>query len=237
MTDVPRIAPEVLSFYATTSSSIVTDSLHRFGLGAWMDDVHPCNPAWKVAGRVRTVQLAPKSGMKHSGHSFYTAAKLIANGDILVIATAAGRGWLLGENIAHFCMFQGLGGVVTDGRVRDLLELRELEFPVFARGATARPFHTELDVVDVDVPVQCGGAYLRPGDLIVGDADGIVVAPFEIAEALVVEAQEVMELEKEQEILIRDSAPLAAIQDVSRRKKIRKGPAFEAVARSFQSGR
>jgi regulator of RNase E activity RraA len=231
MAPLPPLSDEAMSFYRTTSSSLVTDGLYRFGLGAWMDDVHPVNPAWRLAGRVRTMQLAPKSGMKHSSHSIYTAAERLDPGDVLIIATTGGRGWLMGENIAHFCMYLGLAGVVTDGRIRDLLELRDLDFPVFARGATARPFHTELDVIDVDIPVQCAGAYLRPGDLIVGDADGIVVAPFELADTLIPEVAEIIELEREQEVLIRERAPLAAIQDVSRRKKLRKGPAFEAIAR------
>jgi 4-hydroxy-4-methyl-2-oxoglutarate aldolase len=231
MGSIPPLSKEVLAFYRTMSSSIITDALHRFGLGSWMDDVHPLDPNWRVAGRVRTMQFAPRSGMKYSSHSIYTVSELLDPGDILVMAAAPGRGGLMGENIAHFCMYGGLGGVVTDGRVRDLNELRELGFPIFARGATARPFHTEIDVVDIDVPVQCAGAYVRPGDMIVGDADGIVVAPYEIAEALIPEAEELLEQEKEQEILISDRAPLAQIQDVSRRKKIRKGPVFEAVAK------
>ena len=231
MTAVPALSREASDFYRTASSSIVTDALYRFGLGGWMDDVHPLHPEWRLSGRVRTVQFAPKSGVKYAGHSVYSVAETIEPGDVMVIAAAGTRGWLMGENMAHFCMYRALGGIVTDGRVRDVQELRELAFPVFARGATARPFHTEIDVVDVDTPVQCGGAYLRPGDLIVGDADGIVVAPFEIAEALIQDAEELMVQEKEQEVAIRDGAPLADIQAISRRKKVRKGPAFDPVAR------
>ena len=58
----------------------------------------------------------------------------------------------------------------------------------------------------MDVPVRCAGAYVRPGDMIVGDRDGIVVAPHEAAEALVVECEDLLALEKEQEIAIRDGA-------------------------------
>ena len=64
--------------------------------------------------------------------------------------------------------------------------------------------------------------------MIVGDVDGVVIAPGEIAERLIMEIQEIQALEKDQEILIRDRAPLSDIQDISRRKKIRKGPPFEA---------
>lgn len=233
MTDATAapLADEVVAFYKDVPSSIVTDALFRLGLGSWMDDVRPINRAWHVAGRVRTVEYAPKSGLKHASHSIYSVCEAVEPGDVLVVATGPTTGWIMGENMAHFCINHGLGGIVTDGRIRDSLEIHDLSLPVFSRGTTARPSHTQVDVVDFDVPVQCGGAYLRPGDLVVGDADGIVVAPQEVAEALMAEAEELQALEKEQEIAIRDGAPFKVIQDISRRKKIRKGPAIELVAR------
>lgn len=228
---VPKISSAALDFYRTSSSSIVTDSLYRMELGAWMDDVHPVNRSWKVAGRARTIQYAPKSGMKHSSQSIYSVCESVEPGDVLVIATGETRGWLMGENMAHFCMYHHAGGIVTDGKVRDCIEIASLDFPVFCRGFTARPFHTEVDVVSVDMPVLCGGGYVRPGDLVVGDADGVVIVPWEIGDALVQEAEELNVLEKEQEIAIRDGAPLKDIQEISRLKKVRKGPVFNRVAR------
>jgi 4-hydroxy-4-methyl-2-oxoglutarate aldolase len=112
------------------------------------------------------MRFEPKSGMRHAAHSLYTFCEMVAPGDVIVMATGGARTWMMGENMAHFCLYRGLGGIVTDGRIRDALEIRALDLPVFARGATARPFHTEIDIVDVDVPVSCGGAYVRPGDLI-----------------------------------------------------------------------
>lgn len=232
MSSVPSTSEEILAFYRQLPSSIVTDSLFRFGLGSWMDDVMPLNRSWQVAGRVRTLHYAPKSGLKHGGHTLYSVAETIEPGDVIVVATGGTRGWIMGENIAHYCLNHGVGGIVTDGRVRDSLELVDLDLPIFARGTSARPFRLEIDVVAMDTAVECGGAYLRPGDLIVGDADGIAIVPHELTDTLVVEAEEILALEKEQEIAIRERAPRAVIDDISRRKKIRKGPAFEPVARS-----
>ncbi|MBL8701237.1 MAG: RraA family protein [Alphaproteobacteria bacterium] len=231
MPSVPAVAAAVAAAYRGFSSSIVTDALARFGVGAWMDDVLPVNPAWRVSGRVRTMCYAPRSGMKHAGHTLYTMAERVEPGDVVILAAAGTRGWLLGENMAHFCINHRLAGLVTDGRVRDALELAELPLPIFSAGTSARPSSSEVEVVAVDVPVRCAGAYVRPGDFIVGDRDGIVVAPHEAIEALVLEAEELLVLEKEQEIAIRDGAPAAAIAEISRRKKVRKGPAFDAVAR------
>lgn len=231
MPALPAATAETVAFFRTLPSSIVTDSLFRFGLGAWMDDVLPINPGWRVAGRVRTLRFAPPSGIRHSGHTLYSACEAVEPGDVIVAATGGTRGWIMGENIAHFCLNHGLGGIVTDGRIRDSLEIAELDLPVFARGTSARPFRGEVEVVELDAPVECGGAYLRPGDIVVGDADGVAVVPHELAEALVAEAQELLILEKEQEIAIRDGAPRAVIDDISRRKKIRRGPAFDPSAK------
>jgi 4-hydroxy-4-methyl-2-oxoglutarate aldolase len=231
MAAVPALSNDALAFFRGVPSSIVTDSLFRFGLGSWMDDVLPVNRGWQVAGRVRTLCYAPKSGVKHANHTLYSVCEAVAPGDVIVVATGGTRGWIMGENIAHFCLNHGLGGIVTDGRVRDSLELAGLDLPVFSRGTSARPFRMDVDVVAFDTPVECGGAYLRPGDLVVGDVDGVVVVPHELADALVIEAEEIMALEKEQEIAIRDRAPRSVIDDISRRKKIRKGPAFDPAAR------
>jgi regulator of RNase E activity RraA len=231
VSNAPKLSSDTLGFYRGVPSSVVTDALFRLGIGSWMDDVRPINPAWQVAGRARTLVYAPRTGMKHASHSVYSVAETVEPGDVIVIATDGARGWTMGENIAHWCLNHGVGGIVTDGRIRDSLEISALGLPLFARGTTARPFHGEIDVVDVDVPVACGGAYVRPGDLIVGDADGVVIAPNEIADTLVQEADELMALEKEQEVAIRDGAPLATIQDISRRKKVRKGPAISLQAR------
>lgn len=231
MPSIPAISAEAVEFYRTASSSLVTDAMFRFGIGAWIDDVHPVNPAWRLAGRVRTVTMVPKSGLKHPPQSFYTVAEALEPGDIMLVGTDGGRGWLIGENIAHFLMGQKLGGFVTDGCIRDTLELRELGFPVFARGSSARPFSLEIEIVAYDAPIQCGGAYVRSGDLLVGDADGIVIAPNEVAERLVEETAELMVLEKEQELAIAAGASAAEIGKISRRKKTVKGAPFDPVAR------
>jgi 4-hydroxy-4-methyl-2-oxoglutarate aldolase len=231
MATLPAISSETLAFYKSVPTSIVTDGLGRLGLGNWMDDVHPLDRSWRASGRVRTLQYGTRSGIRHSSHSIYSWCQELEPGDIMVIGTGATRGWLLGENTAHFCVNHGLGGIVTDGRVRDVPELLWIPLPIFSRGPTARPFHFEVDVVAVDVPVECGGAYVRSGDLMVADADGIVIAPNEAVEALIEEASELVGLEKEQEIAIRERQPLSAIQAISKRKKVRKGPGIPTGGR------
>jgi 4-hydroxy-4-methyl-2-oxoglutarate aldolase len=225
----PTIPDDILRAHRGFSSSILTDAMARFGIGAWMDDIQPLDPAWRVCGRVRTMAYGPRSGMRHAHHTLYTVAEMIAPGDVVVLAAAGARGWLLGENMAHFCINHRVGGLVTDGRVRDALELAGMPLPIFAAGTSARPASTEVELVAIDVPVRCAGAYLRPGDLILGDRDGIAIAPHEAAGPLVAECEDLLVLEKEQELAIRAGASAAAIAEISRRKKQRKGPPFTPV--------
>ena len=69
MSTVPPIPSAVSAAYRGFSSSIVTDALARFGVGAWMDDLLPINPTWRLAGRVRTMCYESRSGIKNAGHT------------------------------------------------------------------------------------------------------------------------------------------------------------------------
>jgi len=228
MTAIPTLPADLLQRYAAAPTSWVTDALGRLGVGSWMDDVTPLTPGWRTQGRIRTLQFAPRAGIKRPNLSIYTIIRSFDPDDILVIATGGTRSWLFGENIAHLAFYQGLKGMVTDGRVRDAAELKEMDIPIFSRGVAARP-PSDLELVAVDVPVECGNAQVRPGDLLVGDIDGVVVVPHQAARPLIVEVEDLAALEKQQEEVIAARAPLADIQAVLNAKKKRKGAAFEIV--------
>jgi regulator of RNase E activity RraA len=227
---VPTISADLLERYAATPSSWATDGLGRLGLGSWMDDVVPLSPGWRVHGRIRTLKFVPRAGIKRP-LSIYTIIRSFEPGDVLVIATGGTRSWLFGENIAHLALYQGLKGMVTDGRVRDAGELKEMDIPIFSRGVSARP-PGDLELAAVDVPVECGGAQVRPGDLLIGDIDGIVVVPNQAIEPLITEVEDLAALEKRQEEAIEARASLADIQAVLAAKKQRKGGPVEIVERS-----
>jgi regulator of RNase E activity RraA len=96
-------------------------------------------------------------------------------GDVLVIDGKADRSCaLMGSIMFNACRKLGLAGVVIDGSLRDTEELRELGFPVWAIGANPNG-PTKNVPGRINWPVSCGGVAVRPGDLVVGDADGVVV--------------------------------------------------------------
>lgn len=123
----------------------------------------------RVLGPAFTVLSAPGDNL-----AVHRAIELAAAGDVLVVAmgghTAAG---FFGEIMATASRARGLAGLVTDGACRDSDEFSELAFPVFAAGRSPGGTLKE-DPGYVNVPVICGGVLVRPGDLVFGDADGVV---------------------------------------------------------------
>lgn len=85
-----------------------------------------------------------------------------------------------GELLTTAAMARGAAGCITDGLVRDIRNIRELRFPVFHGGIGRLTSKGRGKVIAIDVPVACGGVHVRPGELVMGDADGVVVVPADI---------------------------------------------------------
>jgi 4-hydroxy-4-methyl-2-oxoglutarate aldolase len=148
-----------------------TATLHESGATPLPPQVRPLDPAWRVCGRAFTVDLAP-------GHNIWLhrAIYRAEPGDILVAATGgAFEHGYWGDIMAHAATERRLGGLVIDGSVRDSADLVRLGLPVFARGLCVRGTGKDPSAGGLGVPVGIGPVTVRPGDLIVGDADGVVV--------------------------------------------------------------
>ncbi len=204
-------------------SGYVTDAMTRLGLIGWSESVLPLSPkARHISGRAVTMKYGPKRGESRKLPNQYEVIRSAKPGDVLVVAAEGSPCWLLGENVCHTAMYHGLAGIVVDGCVRDADEIAELEMPVFARGAGIRPFMTHLELIDVNVPVEFAGAQIRPGDIVVGDGDGLVVVPPERIEDVLLQVRDIAEIEKEQEDAIRRQVPLEELNPILARKKVLK---------------
>ncbi len=102
-----------------------------------------------------------------------------------------------GELLANGAVARGARGAVIDGGVRDTAALLDMNFPVFHRFRSARDAKGRWNVVDIQQPVVCGGVRVCPGDIVVGDSDGVVVVPRDIAVDVLVEAERTVEVEAE----------------------------------------
>ena len=168
--NIERPEPELVEKLKGTPTPYLVDALGRHGamhhsIKPVVSDMKLCGSAVTVWGRPRDNLLAWKS------------MEVAKPGDVLIF-TYDGYDecahW--GDNNARAGKKLGLGGVVIDGMIRDIEGHREVGFPVFARGLTPNsPFKSGPG--EINVPVVCGGVIVHPGDVIVGDEDGVVVVP------------------------------------------------------------
>ena len=154
--------------------------------------IRPIRLDLKLIGRAHTVAVRD---------DFLTVIKALKDatpGEVLVVDGQGGHRALAGELFATEASRKGLAGLVIDGAVRDAHTLRELEIPVYSRfiypnaGTTRRVFSTQI-------PITCGGIEVRPGDVVFGDHDGVVVASDNELEELIPVAEEIQR--KEQNVL------------------------------------
>lgn len=163
-----RVAPKVIAKARTFQAAILSDVSGR--RGTMHARVAPVDLKMVVAGPAFTVEVRPGDNLM-----IHMAIALAQPGDVLVIdgkgdQTAA----LMGTLMLSACKKLKLGGVVVDGAIRDRLELLDLGFPVFSAGFNpAGP--TKFVPGRINHPISVGGTMVNPGDLVVGDADGVVV--------------------------------------------------------------
>ena len=171
-------------------AAILSDALNK--MQCMSSGIKPLDPKSKLAGPAFTVN-AMVGGNLGLHRAIYEAKK----GDVLV-CNARGHTdtSVLGFLQARASMIRGLAGVVIDGSIRDSEEIRESGFPVFCRGITPAGPHKGWND-DLQVPIQCGGVAVHPGDIIVGDADGVVVIPKDRLEEIYQTALQKLEKEKE----------------------------------------
>lgn len=140
--------------------------------GAMAFHIKPLYRGMKLCGPALTVAVPPGDNLM-----IHYAMTLARPGDVLVVDasgfTEAGP-W--GDIMTTAAMAQGIAGLVIDGCVRDAETLHELGFSVFARG-TSMKGTTKEHPGDVNVPITCGSVHVSPGDIVVGDDDGVVVVP------------------------------------------------------------
>ena len=147
--------------------------------------MRPIDPSVRVAGSAVTVLCGPGDNLM-----LHAALAVVRPGDVLVVTTVSeSTDGLFGELLAESCLAQGVAGLVIDAGVRDTVEITALGFPVWARAVSAQGTSKTIPG-SVNVPVVCGGASISPGDVIIGDADGVVVVPRESAAAVVAAADQ-----------------------------------------------
>ncbi|MDR7486854.1 MAG: RraA family protein [Armatimonadota bacterium] len=210
----------VEGFRATTTAS-VADAVDRVvrAPGFMTHEIKPIAPA-KLVGPAVTVLEAAAFDAGPPQHAL-EAIDAAAPGAVLVIGMADPDA---SRNVAHFgglmataAVTRGLAGAVLDAGCRDVEEIRGLGFAVFSRTVVPSTTVGRFRTVDRDLPVVCGGVLVRPGDLLVGDADGVVVVPREAAAEVLRVAAEIEATERRMtEAIRRTGSILKAMEEFAR---------------------
>ena len=169
-TQVPRPEQSVIDLFRGIPSSNINDEMNRlFCMHDYIKLLNRTN-AVQLLGTALTVKAPIGDNL-----FFHKALDLAQPGDVIVVDGGSGcNRSLAGEIMLRFAQMKGLAGVVVDGCLRDSDGIENLTMPVYAKGITPQgPF--KFGPGEINVPIACGGQVVFPGDILVGDKDGIVV--------------------------------------------------------------
>jgi 3-hexulose-6-phosphate synthase/6-phospho-3-hexuloisomerase len=202
---------EIRSLLMQVSAPNITDAMHR--KGAMSGIVSMCGNV-KMVGRAVTVQTFPGDWAKP-----VEAIDVARKNEVIVInndgATHVAP-W--GELATLSCVKKGISGVVIDGAVRDIDDIRIMKFPLFAKAVVPNAGEPK-GFGEINAEIQCGGQYIRPGDWIVGDESGVVVIPAERAYEIARRALEVRKNEERIREEIRRGSTLSEVAELIKWEK------------------
>jgi len=187
--DIPkRPDPRLVAELAKMVTPHISDSMERLYAGG--HQLRPMHKEGKLAGPAFTVRTAAGDNLL-----VHKALDTAQRGDVVVVDAC---GWLdnaiIGELMATRAKQRGIAGIVIWGAIRDSAELGAGSYPVYAAGVTHRgPYKNGPG--EINVPVVIGGMPVNPGDIIVGDADGLVAIPQDQAERVLASAKSILEKE------------------------------------------
>ena len=217
MTQEGPITDDQLEVLRGIPSQTIIDALWVKGYPSTMiEGARPLQTGQRMAGRAVTLRYVPhrpdlaEDKPKGADSAEYVAFELCGPGEVLVIDAMGWKYSSVGGDVKFFRLFQRkVGGLVTDGSVRDSVSLLEYGFPVYSYSTTAKQGPADFWPWQVNDAIQCGGVLVRPGDGVVGDDDGAVVVPRAMVNDVIRVAEErhaVEEVVKEQ-LAIEDVSP------------------------------
>jgi regulator of RNase E activity RraA len=200
-----KLRPETSDKLKKVSTATLCTALFKRGLrNQFIQDVRPLNPqGGPMVGEAFTLRymparedLNPITVFQDRGHPQRKAVEECPPGAVMVIdsrkdARAASAGSILVTRL----MKRGVGGVVTDGGFRDSPEIAQLGIPAYHNRPSAPTNLTLHQAIDINVPIGCGDVPVFPGDVVVGDGEGVVVIPAHLADEVADEAVEMTAFE------------------------------------------
>ncbi len=196
MDSVPKPAKELIAAFREAPTSIISDNLARLPGAVGLKPFHKSG---QLVGVAFTVKTRPGDNL-----AIHKALELVGPGDVIVVDGGGDESRaLVGEIMKNIAQWRGAEGYVIDGAIRDAGAIAADTYPFFARAAIHRgPYKSGPGAINV--PVSIGGSVMSPGDIVVGDEDGVVSFPQAIAEDL---------LDKVQAQIKREADTMTAIRE------------------------
>jgi 4-hydroxy-4-methyl-2-oxoglutarate aldolase len=192
---------------AKLDTTSISDALDRLGIAGQCLNIKPLDPRFRMTGRAFTILYGP------AGQPPGTVGDYIDEVDAgrVVVLDNGGRenATVWGDILTFVAHRRGVAGTVIDGACRDTSLSRELGYPIFSRSYSMRTGKDRVQVEAVNSPVNIGDARVHPGDVMRGDADGVLVIPLAHEDAVLTAAEEIDAIEQQIRAAINDGKTLA----------------------------
>jgi 4-hydroxy-4-methyl-2-oxoglutarate aldolase len=182
-----KVETEILNAFSGVAVSNICDVLEfNFGLRGFMS--HDVKPLFKckIVGRAVTLmEIACLEPQPNAMQHLFEAVDACGAGSVLVANNGSNKAAsVIGDLVALALQARGAEGAVLDGAVRDVEPIIQIGFPVFASSISPASGKHKVVTIGYNLPIVCGGVQVNPGDITVGDSDGVVVVPADKAEAV-----------------------------------------------------
>lgn len=187
--DISRTDKKILEALKEIGTCPISDAMKNFN--TMHHSIKPIDEEIKFAGNAITVRMRAADNLM-----LHKAISLAKEGDIVVVDTYGSESnSIFGEMMATAALKNNIGGIVIDGGIRDILELKKMKAPVFAKCITPA-VGDKHGPGEINYTVSCGGVAVNPGDVIVGDANGVVVINKDMVEEVLELALEKQEQDR-----------------------------------------
>ena len=198
--------PNVLRASRLDTTSL-SDALDRLGIAGQCLNIKPLDPRFRLTGRAYTILYGPAANPPGTVGDYIDD---VQPGGVVVLDNGGRENATVWGDILTFVAHtRGVAGTVIDGACRDTHLARELGYPVFSRSYSMRTGKDRVQVEAVNAIVNIGDARVAPGDLVRGDADGVVVLPREHEEAILAAAEEIDDVEQQIRAAVSEGKTLA----------------------------
>ncbi|PSL03636.1 regulator of RNase E activity RraA [Haloactinopolyspora alba] len=201
---------DTIDGYRAVTTASVCDALQSLGVQGFLSSQIRLRVGHKIVGPAVTVREEPTDQAEPPTLALDLIDAAVPGSVVVIDVDGASEVAVWGGLMTAGAVANKLAGAVLDAGVRDVEEIgRDFDFTVFARSTTPATTVGRFRTVESNVPVTCGGVRITPGDLIVGDSDGVVAVPAAHVDETLATAREIEEKERQQTKLILETGSLA----------------------------